>query len=312
MLVAAPAASQQIVLQQPVDCDLGQTCFIQQYVDHDSSPDARDHTCGPLSYDGHKGTDFALPSLDAMARGVDVLAAAPGVVRGVRDGMPDIASNDANAEGLDGRDCGNGVVLDHANGWETQYCHMKLNSISVASGDQVTPETVLGEIGLSGRTMFPHLHLSVRRSGDVVDPFAPKAVQDCTQDQGQQLFTPAIDYSPGGLIASGFSDGVPDYSAIKAGTAASANMSADAPALVIWGYAFGAQAGDILRMRIDGPDEEVMSEDQMIEAAKAQLFHAIGRRTPAGGWPAGDYSGRIELIRDGQSIDTEDTMVRLR
>jgi hypothetical protein len=43
-----------------------------------------------LSYDGHTGTDFALPSLAAMQAGVAVTASPPPrQVAALRDGMPD-------------------------------------------------------------------------------------------------------------------------------------------------------------------------------------------------------------------------------
>ena len=84
---ASLAAAEPFSLDFPVDCTLGETCYIQQYVDHDPGPGARDFTCQGLSYDGHKGTDIALPTLAAMAQGVRVRAAAPGVVRARRDGV---------------------------------------------------------------------------------------------------------------------------------------------------------------------------------------------------------------------------------
>ena len=87
-LAASPVAGAPL-LQQPIDCELGETCYIQNYVDADPSSDYADFACGKLSYDGHKGTDFALPTLADMQRGVDVLAAAPGRVLGTRDGMKD-------------------------------------------------------------------------------------------------------------------------------------------------------------------------------------------------------------------------------
>ena len=76
---ASLAAAEPFSLDFPVDCTLGETCYIQQYVDHDPGPGARDFTCQGLSYDGHKGTDIALPTLAAMAQGVRVRAAAPGI-----------------------------------------------------------------------------------------------------------------------------------------------------------------------------------------------------------------------------------------
>ena len=76
MLAAAPATARDPILSLPVDCTLGDDCFILQYADADPGRGAADYTCGPMSYDGHKGTDFAVPSFAAMAEGVDVIAAA--------------------------------------------------------------------------------------------------------------------------------------------------------------------------------------------------------------------------------------------
>lgn len=95
----------------PVNCTLDDTCYIQNYVDHDPTSGASNFLCGPHTYDTHKGTDFALNSLTAMEAGIDVLAAASGVVQGVRNDMRDVLyTPDLDAE-IDGRDCGNGWVI---------------------------------------------------------------------------------------------------------------------------------------------------------------------------------------------------------
>ena len=33
-------------LDLPLDCAFGETCFIQQYFDHDPGPEAKDYRCG--------------------------------------------------------------------------------------------------------------------------------------------------------------------------------------------------------------------------------------------------------------------------
>src|SRR3546814_8828897 len=60
----------------PLDCPADIACTVQNYIDHDPGPGWRDHTCGPLSYDGHRGIDIRLPTLVEMRRGVAVVAAA--------------------------------------------------------------------------------------------------------------------------------------------------------------------------------------------------------------------------------------------
>ncbi len=292
-------------LALPVDCALGQTCFIQQYVDRDPGPGATDFRCGPLVYDGHKGTDFALPSLTAMQQGVDVLAAAPGIVRGTRDALPDIAIDQPGAPDVSGQECGNGVVVVHADGWETQYCHLKKGSVSVSNGQRVEAGTVLGEVGLSGQTQFPHLHLAVRRNGAVVDPFAPSSLDSCGDPVTPGLWADPITYMPGGIIGIGFAPAVPAYDQIKTGTAPT-QIDAKAPALVLWAYLFGGQAGDKLTLEIDGPNGPLHRQQVDLDRTQAQLFRASGLRLRADRWPAGAYTGTAQLIRNGQVISTQD------
>ena len=195
---AMPVMAQDISLSLPIDCTLGDTCYIQNYVDHDPSDAASDFQCGGLTYDTHKGTDFGLISLAAMERGVDVFASAPGTVRGVRNDMRDVLFTSDLSSEINGRDCGNGVVVAHDNGWETQYCHMREGSVSVIVGDLVEPGDVLGQVGLSGRTQFPHVHISVRQGGQLVDPFAPDGVSNCGTLAPYTLWAVPIDTPAGG------------------------------------------------------------------------------------------------------------------
>ncbi|MFZ3580912.1 M23 family metallopeptidase [Loktanella sp. DJP18] len=309
--LAATMAAGDILLIPPLDCDLTQTCYIQQGVDHDPGSGAQDFLCGRLTYDGHKGTDFALPSLAMQAEGVDVIAAAPGTVRGVRNDMADVLQGMPGAPDVADRECGNGVVVSHGDGWETQYCHMKQGSVVVQTGQRVVMGQVMGQVGLSGQTQFPHVHLSVRKDGAVVDPFAPDAPNACGDASGKTLWNTPFAFVPGGLISAGFSDAVPEYAAIKAGTAARQTMPATAPGLVVWGFAFGGRVGDSVTLAIRGPQGEVFTDTQTLDRDQAQLFRAGGRRVPPGGWPRGDYAGTVEMRRDGQTLDVQTTTVTL-
>lgn len=298
LCLAAPAAA--FDLAWPIDCQLGETCHVQNYVDHDPGPATEDFACGPLTYDGHDGTDIALPSLAAMQAGVEVRAAAAGRVLGVRDGMPDISIRDPAAPALEGKDCGNGVLIDHGEGWQTQYCHMKLGSILVAPGQAVAAGTVLGQVGLSGNTEFPHLHLSVRKDGAELDPFDTEAAPACG-GEAPSLWAAPVAYAPGGMISAGFATGVPDYEAVRAGTAAE-TIAADAPALVFWAYYFGPRAGDEVRLEIAGPEGSFFEDSFRVEKTQAQAFRAGGKKLRAP-LAAGAWTGTATLIRDGKALD---------
>lgn len=311
LALAAPTAAGAFLLNPPIDCDLGTTCHIQQYVDRDPGPGAADFTCGPLTYDGHKGTDFALPSLAMMQSGVDVLAAAPGTVVATRDGMPDIASDAPGAPDLNGKECGNGVLIRHGGGWETQYCHMKNGSVIVEKGQRVAKGSVLGEVGLSGQTEFPHVHLSVRHNGAVIDPFAPTpGPVTCNGAPEKTLWQHDIPYEPGALLSVGVTTAVPAYSAIKAGLPTPDTLPRSAPALVVWGYAFGGRAGDEMQITLTGPQGEIVHQTAPVARAQAQFFRAAGKRGK-GAWPVGEYTGKVVFLRGGVALDARSVTFRI-
>ncbi len=307
LLPAAPLAADEIALGLPIDCTLGETCYIQNHVDRAPGPEIRDYDCGGLSYDGHKGTDFGLPTLADMHRGVDVLAVAPGSVRGWRDGVADIGPT----EETKGKECGNGVVLRHGNGWETQVCHLKSGSVLVRKGQFVERGDVLGQVGLSGLTEFPHVHLGVRLDGEAIDPFDTGAFPGCGEN-GPDLWLDAPDYTPGGILSVGFAPGIPDYAAVKDGSAGQPTLPSDAAGLVLFGYAFGGQKGDMIKMQITGPNGEFLSHSETLEKDQAQFFRASGKRLRAAQWPAGKYHGTVTLVRKNRQLDRKSITMTIR
>ena len=308
--LAAPVAAGDLVLSLPIDCELGQSCYVQHYVDRDPSLKVQDFQCGDLSYDAHKGTDFAISTMADMLRGVNVLAAADGWVTGMRDGVADVAYSAETTKASKGRECGNGVVLRHTDGWETQYCHMKSGSLIVKTGDYITQGTVLGQVGLSGKTQFPHLHLSVRKDGEVVDPLSPDIAQSCGL-AGQGLWDHEVFYAPAGLIDIGFSGGIPSFEAIKNGTAAQPILAPDTKGLALFAYVYGGRADDVITLQIIGPSEQILNTDIILQKGQAQLFRAAGRRLKSSRWPAGEYTGTVHLMRGPYLLDQQQVQIRI-
>jgi len=311
LTLAAPVAAKDLPLSLPIDCTLGDTCFVQQFVDRDAGSDHSDYNCGTLTYDGHKGTDFALPSLAAMTAGVDVLAAASGVVAATRNDIPDIVQGAADAPDITGKECGNGILVKHAGGWETQYCHLKMGSIIVARDQKVSQGDVLGEVGLSGQTQFPHVHLSVRKNGTVIDPYDADDSLTCDGTDRYSLWQADMPYVGAGVINIGFSTAVPKYDDVKSGVAHSHTLPTDAPALVLWGYAYGGQQGDILDLLINGPTGEVIHHQARLDKSQAQFFRAAGKRNKGVGWPAGNYTGLVKLMRDGAELGQSNISIQI-
>lgn len=311
LTLAAPVAAKDLSLDLPIDCTLGDSCFVQQFVDRDTGPAQSDYRCGSLTYEGHKGTDFALPSLAAMTVGVDVLAAADGMVAATRSDMPDAIHGPKDAPDIAGKECGNGVLIKHSDGWETQYCHLKMDSIIVKRGQKVEPGDVLGEVGLSGKTQFPHVHLSVRKNGNIVDPFDADDTLTCDGTQINSLWTAEMPYVAAGVISLGFSTIVPEYETVKIGIPHLDTLPKDAPALVLWGYAYGGRQGDILELVINGPRGEMTRHQALLEKPQAQFFRAAGKRNTGAGWPTGSYTGTVTLKRGTVELGRRSLIIQI-
>ena len=296
----------------PLRCDTRTTCFIQNYIDAQPGRGARDLTCGSLTYDGHDGLDIRIPpGPKAMQAGVPVITAAPGIVRAVRDGMPDISINKTGVQAVAGREAGNAVVVTHGDGWETQYSHMRLGSIAVRLGDTVETGTPLGMVGMSGKSEFPHVHFSVRRNGIILDPFTGLPPASGCENTGKSLWSAAAEralpYRPGGLLAAGFTTAILGLETALSGSATSATLSATDPALVYWVTSWGLREGDKETIRVLRPDGTVLTENTTsVPGNKAQWLRYAGRKLREAAWPAGRYRGEYRVVR---KIDGKDVVI---
>ncbi len=113
------------------------------------NPAAQVTSCfGPRWGRLHAGVDLAGPD------GAPIVAAGAGVV--------------VRAEAVEGY--GNAVLIDHGNGWLTQYGH--LSRIAVTAGEVVQAGQQIGDEGSTGHSTGPHLHFEVHE-GHYKNPVEP-------------------------------------------------------------------------------------------------------------------------------------------
>lgn len=152
----------------PMAGQLGVDTMNGGFVDLDPTPGAIDYACRPFTYDGHEGIDTEIRSFGEQFVGVPVFAARPGTVVFAQDGWPDT--------NIFGGVQGNIVVIDHGDGYESQYYHLKKDSVTVSVGALVEAGTQIGQVGSSGNSFGPHLHFQTMQwTGSgwiVVEPFA--------------------------------------------------------------------------------------------------------------------------------------------
>ena len=304
------SARADIVLDWPVDCRVGESCEIQHYVDHGGGGDPKDFRCGTVTYRTHNGTDIRVPTMADERRGVDVLAAAPGRVLRTRDGMADVSVAVTGHDAVKDRDCGNAVVIGHADGFETQYCHMAQGSVAVKPDDVVEAGRTIGRVGLSGDTEFPHLHITVRHDGRVVDPFAygaPEGACSGGASLWRAALQPSLAYRAGTVLNIGLAPRPLTMDDVDGG-AGHEPLAPDAPAVLAYVRAIGLRRGDVQRIVLTGPAGPLLDRsDAPLGSNKDQVYMAVGRKRPAAGWPPGRYAATYTVTRDGQ-VAIESTM----
>jgi len=98
----------------------------------------------------HPGIDITSPI------GTAIVAATSGTVSAISSGTWDGGY-------------GNSIYIDMGDGHTTHYAHM--GAIYVSPGQNVTGgKTVIGTIGMTGRTTGPHVHFEISQNGVLINP----------------------------------------------------------------------------------------------------------------------------------------------
>jgi murein DD-endopeptidase MepM/ murein hydrolase activator NlpD len=115
-----------------------------------------------------------LRAVDFAAYGCNVLAPAAGRVIKAADGNLDSAKaneppkvTNYYLEDLT-RACGNYVIIDHGHGVCSCLAHLRNGSVKVKPGDKINAGQIIGELGNSGFSSGPHLHLHFMDSPDLL------------------------------------------------------------------------------------------------------------------------------------------------
>lgn len=321
----------------PVDCAGTDICSVQNYLDFAPGPEARDHNCGPLTYDGHRGIDIRLKTLKDMNQGVAVLAAAAGTVIASRNDVPDKFLSEAETrQTLSRRPVvpSNSVSIHHGKGWMTHYAHMRKGSVSVKPGQKVRQGEAIGLIGASGSTNFPHLHFSLQLHDRFIDPFSGLEPDSSHNKVLDSSYAPdggcksefyhsfwnaeaarLLAYRTSGLLDAGFAPHPPSVLKIQKGYYDTQPLSATAKQLAFWVQIWGLRRNDRIRMRLFAANGELLADiTQQANATEAINIRYLSIRRQTDSWPKGTYRGEYLLERsekDGLSEDGGENFTRI-
>jgi len=98
---------------------------------------------------------------DYIIYGQAIYSPLNGIVTAVEDKYEDQTPPTTDIEHLAGN-----YILIESEGVEILLAHLKKGSITVKKGDIVTTNTLLGQVGNTGNTSEPHLHIHVEKGGE--------------------------------------------------------------------------------------------------------------------------------------------------
>lgn len=292
-----------IKLEFPLDCDLGKTCWISNLPRHYLKDKQVDFRCGPNTYDDHKGTDFALKDYKQMREGVKVLAPFDGKIRATRDKISDVSVRIAGKNSVKGVECGNGVVISNGK-YEAQLCHLKKNSIKVKKGQIVKAGDVVGLVGLSGFTEYPHLHMSLRKDSKEIDPFYGN--QDGCGNKPESMWKDKDkihkNAKTGIVYNYGFTFKQPNMEQIRKGKYITKQPEYP-EALVGFVDIFSVDKGDKIELSItDSYGKVVTARDHLFGKYQARYFFFIGKNL-RGNRMSGEYQLNIKYYHTNGEVD---------
>ena len=316
VLAAPVAAADGPAFSLPLDCAGKTRCLMQNYVDMDPGVGKLDPLCGAATYDGHKGTDIRVATIAEMAAGIPILAMADGMVTAVRDGEDEaVIATQEQRQAIKGRECGNGLVVDHGliggKRWTTQYCHMRQGSLALRKGQPLKRGDRLGQMGLSGMTQFPHIHVTLRADNIIIDPFTALPVgQKPVCDAGgvtpvfdqEALAELAADDSP--MLASGFSTGPLSSKELMTGTV---QLPRPGTQLVYYAWLKNLKAGDQVKLTVRaGSTLYTETTSEPLASSKADYVIFAGKKS--GGKNGVIYSGSAQMLRMGTAVFTSEAV----
>lgn len=135
---------------------------------NDSGGDLQESTMiPPLPIQSGNNYRWNEPRAKGPHKGIDIGASVGTPIQAIADGKV------IGAGPLD-PDCGDGISIQHADGFVSSYCH--LSGIKVSNGQTVSQGDIIGLTGGavgapgSGNSKGPHLHLTLKKDGQRVNP----------------------------------------------------------------------------------------------------------------------------------------------
>jgi murein DD-endopeptidase len=291
------------ILHLPVDCKLGEDCFVTSYPDASTGVEPKDFRCGGLAYAGLDSTIFRLKDEPMMEKGVEVRSPERGVVKFYK----------FNAEETDSSDlCGNHVVISHEGGYESTICGLMENSLTVIAGDKVYPQQKIGLVGHIKGNRHPSIAYFLKKDGYPVDPFTGKFTgKDCGSRTNASLWAEdakqIMQYPPTALVRAGIATEKPDIEGVQHGRYDDHEIGVTSD-IYLWAEVTSPTRGDILYLELSLPDGRVYSQPFPQLRPYSEIFQYVAAKADGLIWSEGTVTAKIYMINSNKEKIFEKTM----
>jgi hypothetical protein len=150
--------------------------------------------------DGHLYLGDPLQKENWLTYGAPIYAPADGIVEEAVTDLPEnsfsasgAAIIPADSEHRDPNGLGNHIILRHSDGRFSWLLHMQPQSLRVKAGAHVTAGQLLGNVGFTGDSLFPHLHYTVTHG----PTYPSEAVPSCFRNFDRILGMRRVHFASG-------------------------------------------------------------------------------------------------------------------
>jgi len=306
-VLAAPSTAQAVTYDFPLRLAPGlpdSAGFrVSAFVDHNpTTGQVLDYNGGTRTYDGHRGTDYALFPFNwnkVNASDMQVIAAAAGII--VYKGDTDPTDHNP-CDGGSNNDQWNYVALAHADGRMTIYGHMRYHSLtSKTIGQTVAQGEYLGLVASSGNSSGPHLHFEARvdstPSGAWIDPYAGP------NSQAESLWTAQRPYYDSAINRLATHATPPDSPSCQPAIPNLQDSFTTPATIYFYAYYRDFQGALPTHFTIYRPDNSVL---QVWDYSPATTFSSVWSYGQTFAFSSADPAGtwRFEAIYNGQTHQT--------
>ncbi len=305
IIIPSDTYASELKFNTPIQCKIGEDCFLLNQLEKVG--------CGQLPFSTKDGVMF-IAKHDALVRdGIKILASQNGKVKAVRSNVDDQDKSTVSIA-----PCGNGIIVTHANGYETQYCYLHKDTIKLKKGDKVKEGQELGLMGMSGNINYPAMLFTLKRKNKHIDPFTNNhKSEDCVYNHDKSLWNPetikTMIHSETIITNYGFTTEEPEIAKARNGDYNTMTIAGNTNIIGYFIDLIGVYEGDLIIIEMLSPDGyKIVSYQKKFVDFNPRAFAHIVYKNQSQKLNEGEYKISFKLLRQGSIIIEKQDSLNIR